>query len=325
MIIDILLLVAGLFLLFVGGEGLVRGSVSLAERLGLSTLLVSLVIVGFGTSTPELLVSIKAALQGSSDIALGNVVGSNICNVLLILGLAAIINRVSCDRAAVRRDAMAVVAGSILITSFSFFTNLNVVHGVVMVGALVAYLFYCYLQDSRAIKKEKAALEALRDHLHEDKSTPHESTSLLLNLGYGFGGLILLILGADLLVNGATSIARQANISEAVIGLSIVAVGTSLPELATAIVAAYRRHGDVVIGNILGSNLFNILGILGITAIITPVPFTSIVADRDVWVMLSVAVILYGLIFWNKNLDRNAGTMFLCAYLIYVAVLFNTL
>ncbi|MBU0799530.1 MAG: calcium/sodium antiporter [Alphaproteobacteria bacterium] len=311
---DIIFVVVGLVLLFFGGEGLVRGAVAIATRLKISTLLVRLVIVGFGTSVPELLVSVQAALKGTPDIALGNVVGSNIANIMLILGLSAVFGTVMCGTREIKRDMLAVIAASALLAAFSFTHDLGPLAGIVMLGMLTAYLWWCYHSE----RKTQAAA-VLREHIEEDLSA---GEPLLKSVLYTLGGLALLVVGAKLLVDGAVSLATAAGVSQAVIGLTLVAVGTSLPELATAIVSAIRKHSDVVIGNVLGSNLFNVLAILGITGLITPIPFAGRIADIDVWIMLGVAALLAAFVFTMGRLNRATGVAFLAAYVGYSVWLF---
>lgn len=317
MFMDIAAVIAGLALLFAGGEALVRGAVSIAGRLGLSTLLVSTVVIGFGTSTPELLVSLQAAMSGMPDIALGNVVGSNIANILLILGIAGIIAGVECRSAAIRRDALAGVAAAVLLCGASFLHRLSWPAGLVMVGTLAAYIAYSYFTEQRQ-NRENAEL---RRHIEAEKPLDDGMGKALL---FTVAGLVLLLVGARLLVSGAVSLAQSWGVSEAVIGLTLVAVGTSLPELTTAVIAALRKHADIVIGNILGSNLFNILGILGITAVVTPLPFAGRIAETDMWVMLAVVATLAAVIFLRGQIGRSVGISFLALYAGYNIWLFTT-
>lgn len=307
-----LLISAGLALLFLGGEGLLRGSVALAARFGLSTLLVSMVVVGFGTSAPELLVTTTAAMKGAPDIALGNVVGSNIANVLLILGIAACIAPVSSGRLEILRDSMAVLVASVVLVALSVYGEIGRPAGLTMLAALIAYMSYAYLIDKRKAENDLA----FRSRLREDVG--NVSLPLWRSLTYCALGIAALAVGANLLVTGATSIARQMGISEAVIGLTMIAVGTSLPELATALVAAYRRHPNVVLGNVIGSNLFNTLGILGVASAIVPLPITGRIADTDVWIMLVVAVAVSPILWTGRVISRVEGAMFLALYLVYM-------
>lgn len=309
---DFLYIAGGFLLLFAGGETLLRGSVALAERYKLSKLLIGMVIVGFGTSLPELIVSVTAATGGVPDLALGNVVGSNIANVLLILGVSAAINQVSCGQAEISRDTLAVLAASLLVAACTFLGSVPWYMGAGMMFALIAYLVYAYRTERTNILKEMR----FRGHVEEDIGTP--SLSLLAAIAACVFGLLCLPLGADLLVDGSTSIALRLGISDAVIGLTIVAVGTSLPELATALVAAYRGHGDVVIGNIVGSNLFNILGVLGATSVIAPVPMEGRIASTDVWIMLGVAALMFVAARTGKVISRREGGLFLVLFALYV-------
>ncbi len=312
--IDILMILGGLVLLFFGGEGLIKGSVSIARNFGLSKLLVSAVVVGFGTSMPEMTVSVGAALKGASDIAIGNVVGSNIANILLIVGIAAIMCPIFVAGAAVKRDTFVMLAASVALCGIALTGMISPLAGVVMFAALIGYIAYAYSQD------KKGGAETVQ-HIEEDIEGEPQLSSLKASV-FALGGLALLIGGAYILVEGAVSIARGFGISEAVIGLTIVAVGTSLPELATAIVAGMRKHSDVIIGNILGSNIFNILSILGVTAMISPIPIGEQIAGSDVWIMLGVAAFLSVYLLRGATIGRISGLVMLCAYTIYTAWLY---
>lgn len=321
MILSILYILAGLVLLFFGGEGLVRGSVALATRFGLSTLLVSMVVVGFGTSAPELLVSLQAAFAGTSDIALGNVIGSNISNIFLILGVASLITPVLCEGPDIKRDAIMGMLAVVLLAAISFTHELGRIEGAVMFILLMAYIVWSYRADRKKTVSEMVEMADHREHLQQDIKPPKKE-SALKDILWVVAGLVLLVVGAHLLVDGAVTIARMLNVPDAVIGLTLVAVGTSLPELATAIVASIRRHSDVVIGNILGSNLFNVLCILGITGMVAPMPFTGRIAEIDVWVALAASVVLLGLIYVMRRVGRSTGIGFLAIYMAYTVWLF---
>lgn len=313
--LDVLMILAGLVLLFFGGEGLIKGAVSLARNFGLSKLLVSAVVIGFGTSMPEMTVSIGAALKGASDIAIGNVVGSNIANILLIVGLAAILCPIWIAGAAVKRDAFVMLGASLALCGLAMTGMIGFMAGVTMFAALMGYIIWSYTQD------KKTGAETVQ-HIEEDiEGTPPLSQAK----GWVFvlAGLGLLVAGAYILVEGAVSIARDFGISEAVIGLTIVAVGTSLPELATALVAAYRKHSDVIIGNVLGSNIFNILAILGITAMVSPIPVAAQIANYDVWIMLGVAVFLSVYLLRGLSIGRVSGIAMILAYGGYTAWLYT--
>ena len=300
MVQDVTLVAAGLVLLFVGGEALVRGAVAMAERMGVSKLLIGLVIVGFGTSTPELLVSVNAAQDGASEIALGNVVGSNIANILLILGLAAVIAPImGWARTAVRE---ALVATLVSLVAFALVQGavISRMEGIAMLLVMVGYLVSSYWLERRdrtaqTFQHEAEAFEGL------PAARPWLPPLLAL------GDIAALVSGADLLVEGAVNIARVFGVPDAVIGLSLVAVGTSLPELATSIVAAIRRQSDVVLGNVIGSNIFNILAILGVTVVIQPIEVSARFREIDTPVMLAAALLLLALLFATRGIGRVWG------------------
>jgi cation:H+ antiporter len=317
MLHNFLLVASGLALLFLGGEGLVRGSVAIAERLGISKLLIGLVIVGFGTSTPELLVSVKAALAGTPEIALGNVIGSNIANVLLIVGTAAVITPIlGWERTAVRE---ALVAALVSLAAFALVQGevITKLEGITMLVVLCGYLFLSYSLEKRDPQAKTFQHEAEE---FEDISLPRPWLAPVLILG----GIVALVFGADMLIEGAVNIARNFGVSDAVIGLSLVAIGTSLPELATGIVAAIRRHSDVVLGNVIGSNIFNILAILGVTVVIQPIEVSARFREIDTPVMLGAALLLLALLFLTKSIGRLWGLLMLALYTAYMALLFSS-
>lgn len=320
MLTDFFYIVSGLVLLFFGGEWLVKGSVGVAVRFGISTLLVSLVIIGFGTSAPELIVSLQAALTGSPEISLGNVVGSNIANILLIVGFAAAISPIASGTREIRRNSLIVIVASLALCLIALMNELDRIGGILMVMTLVGYIVWSYFDDKKATPEEVKEHVEARAHATED--VPEAPKQLWQSVAFIVAGLVFLALGANWLVTGATSVARAFNISEAVIGLTLVAIGTSLPELATAVVAAMKKHADVVIGNVLGSNLFNIFFILGSTAIVTPLPLTGRIAEFDVWLALVVAVILYPVIKSGHVIDRREGVVLLILYAAYIAAMF---
>ncbi len=311
--LDILLMVCGFVALVIGGEGLVRGSVSIAKALKLSTLLISVVIVGFGTSMPEMVVSVQAALAGSADISLGNVVGSNICNVVLILGVAALIFPVACHSKAIKRDVVVGIGAAIFLAALSFVGEISRISGLLMLLSLVAYLGYCVYIDRKNNSLEMA------------EEAEEFSYKMSVAAPMAIIGIAMLMGGAKLLIIGATSIAQKFGVPEAVIGLTIIALGTSLPELATAIVAARKKQSDVIIGNILGSNLFNILAILGTTSVITPIPYAGQIAHQDVWIMLAIAILVAPFAFVLKHINRTAGAFFLVLYVGYIGYLATSL
>ncbi|HEY9051309.1 MAG TPA: calcium/sodium antiporter, partial [Gammaproteobacteria bacterium] len=298
---NFLFLAVGVTLLTVGGEALIRGSLAAAIRLGVSPLLSGLVIVGFGTSAPELVVSIDAAIHEQPDIAIGNVVGSNISNILLILGLCALISPLAVKPLALRRDAVTVVAASILFLVLVGGSALARTDGVIFLIALLAYLIWAYRSE-----RFHAAPSA---ELH--KAEAEELTALPKSVVWivmaVMIGLFMLIAGSQVLLKGAIGIAEHFGVSEAVIGLTLVAVGTSLPELSISVIAALRRHADVAVGNILGSNIFNLLGILGVSALLQPLPVHERILNFDQWIMLGTSVLLLLFLYTGHRLSRLEG------------------
>jgi len=298
-----LLFVVGLLGLFFGGEYLVRGASSIARRFGISPLVIGLTIVGFGTSAPEMLVSVNAALAGQPAIAIGNVLGSNIANILLILGVSAVIAPLIIPARQLARDLafMLLATGAIWVMLLDgMVTRLE---GGLLIAGLAVFLYMAFSAGS--VPQEEDAVET---------SVPK---SALMTVG----GLVLLVIGAHFLVNSASTIARTYGISEAVIGLTIVAVGTSLPELATSVIAAFRRQTEIAVGNVVGSNIFNIFGILGVTALIAPIPSEARFAMIDMPWVAGTAIGLSVLAVWLGGLPRVAGVVLLAAYGGYLALM----
>ncbi|MFN3972192.1 MAG: calcium/sodium antiporter [Gemmobacter sp.] len=300
---DYLYLLGGLVGLFFGGEALVRGSVGIARRMAIPPLLIGLTVVGFGTSTPELLVSVDAAWRGVPDIALGNIVGSNIANILLIIGLSALVWPIKVMGATLRRDTAVMMAAALVLVPVFAMGQMGRVTGVILVAGLVAYLVWAYRQPG--------------DAAAEEVGVPAPASALVSSL-WVIGGLVALMVGARFLVDGAVNIARGYGISEAFIGLTIVAVGTSLPELATSLIAAFRRQSEIAIGNIVGSNIFNVLGILGVTALIAPIPVASRFLTFDLPVMIAVSLVLTALLLTRPVIGRAVGVAMLAGYAAYV-------
>lgn len=300
---EYLMLLGGLAGLFFGGESLVRGSVGIARKLSMSSLLIGLTVVGFGTSTPELLVSMDAALRGVPDIALGNVIGSNIANILLIVGVSAVVWPIAVSGGTLGRDTAVMLGAAVVLVPFFALGDLGRVAGGFMFAALIGYLVFAYRQ-SRSAPASSADL-------------PEAVSNVWLSIVWVVAGLAMLMVGAHYLVEGAVTIARTFGVSEAFIGLTIVAVGTSLPELATSLIAALKKQSEIAIGNIIGSNIFNILGILGLTAVVSPIP----VADRflmfDLPVMIAVSIGLT-LMLRRPQIGRIPGIIMLVLYAGYV-------
>ncbi|OSP52875.1 calcium/sodium antiporter [Pseudoruegeria sp. SK021] len=296
----------GFFLLVAGGEGLVRGAVSAANRLGVSPLLIGLTLVGFGTSTPELVTSLQAALNGLPGIAVGNVVGSNIANILLILGVAAIISPITVARSGFGRDGAALAISTLLCVGVVLHGALDRWLGGVLIAALATYLVVTYLTD-RSDTPDLAA------------STSPTLGPLWLAITMILGGIAMTIFGARLAVDAAVTLALLWGMSETVVGLTIVAVGTSLPELVTSVMAALRREPAIAFGNVVGSNIYNILGILGITALVRPIAVPAQIAQFDVWLMAAATLALIIAVVPWQRIGRSIGLAFISAYTGYTA------
>ncbi|AUM74540.1 calcium/sodium antiporter [Paracoccus jeotgali] len=310
MIVDILLILAGLALLVLGGEYLVRGAVALALRLGIAPVIVGLTVLAFGTSAPELIVSVAAAARGAPGIALGNVIGSNIANILLILGATALIAPVLGRDPELRRSWGYTMLASLLLIVLCFAGPLRWWHGAVLLTGLAATLF---LQIRQSSQDDTPAPEMQVGH------APGRRIALWLAVG-----LVTLPIGARLLVGGASDIASGLGISDAVIGLTLVAVGTSLPELAASVASALRGRADMAMGNVIGSNLFNILAIMGITAFFGPLAVPPEMLRFDLWVMLAVTLLLGPFLLRDIKIGRRAGSVLLAGYAGYTAWLLAT-
>jgi cation:H+ antiporter len=303
--ITYLILVGGLLALFLGGDWLVKGASGIALRFGISPMIIGLTIVGFGTSTPELLVSLNAALGGQPGIAIGNVVGSNIANILLVLGVAAVIGPLTLRMADVGKDLYWMTAAALALPVIFWSGAVGMAEGGVLVAALAVYL-YLSLKGSRDAEDQ---IEA--------------PTSLWIGIGLTVLGLVTVMAGAHYLVQSASIIARQFGVSEAMIGLSIVAIGTSLPELATTIMAALRGQRDIALGNVVGSNIFNILAILGITALIVPIPVDDRFLTIDTPFVIAITLFVLALVVFFGRMGRFMGLAFLATYAGYIALTAN--
>lgn len=323
MFVPILLLVVSLLILTGGAELLVRGSVAVAQRMGVSAFFIGLTIVGFGTSTPELSTSLIAALNGSGDIAVGNVVGSNICNVLLILGAAAMIRPITVSLGVVRAELVAV--GLVSLLPFVALATGSVVtrwQGLAMVTLLGTYLYRGYHAGRRDEAARLAEAELSKEIEREVGLDPAKPLAPVIAAVSIVAGLALLVGGSWLLVRSASEIARSFGVSDLVIGLTVVAVGTSAPELFTSVVAAIRRQSDIAVGNVLGSNIFNILGILGVTAAVKPQAIAPQVFRLDLPVMLGAAILAAIFLRTGSKLSRPEGAVMLVGYAAYIAYLY---
>lgn len=309
-------LIFGLILLYAGAQALIRGGAGLALRLGLTPLVIGLTVIAYGTSSPEMVVSLQAALSGNGAISIGNVVGSNICNIALILGVCALISPVTAPPQIIRREIPIMIAVSLLLCVFLYTGNGHLARwegGVLFLGILV-YTF----TTVRAAKREtaNAALQGEFKAELPAGGSSEKQPGLGLSVGFTLGGLAILVAGSHFFVGGAVTLAEGWGINQTVIGLTIVAVGTSMPEFATSLVAAIRKNSDVAVGNIVGSNIFNIIGILGLCALIQPMqaPAISVV---DLAAMLLVSVLLLPLCKSGGKISRTEGAFLLAGYVGY--------
>jgi cation:H+ antiporter len=304
---DLIIIPISLLLLYLGGEGALKGVLVIARKFKLSNILVSAVIIGFGTSLAELTVSVEAVLIGSPDIALGNIIGSNIANILLVTAIAALITPIMLKNLKINRDIFVMIVASLLLLFFKFIDWLNFYSGVIFLLILFSYISYSYFQDQKD---------------NGDKEENLENFSLIKAIIYSVIGLAILILGGWLLVNSSIKIAQSYGISEAVIGLTIVAVGTAIPELTTTIIASIKKHNDLVIGNILGSNIFNILGILGVTLLIENIPVTDEMMKKGIWEMIAATLFFIIILRFAKSISKLIASVMLTSYAVYIVYLF---
>lgn len=307
----ILLVLGGFILLGGGGEGLVSGAVSLANRLKVPPLIIGLTIIAFGTSAPELMVSIQAAFQGQPDIAIGNIIGSNISNMLLVLGISALIQPIIVQGKELHRDSVFMLLVTLGFCFVAFYGDITRPIAVGMVGVIVLYTIYLY------------RLGGDEDITQEVSENPLAGASVPVSLIILVLGTIAVVWGADLLVKGAVILAMEFGVSEAVIGLTVVAIGTSLPELAISVLAALRGHAALAVGNIVGSNIYNILLILGVTGLVHPIAITPDFLNLDIWVLLGVSGVTVFLLSYQQSISRIFGGLFLVGYIIYIGLLFG--
>jgi cation:H+ antiporter len=315
---DYIYLVAGLVLLLAGGDLLVRGAVGLAKRAGVSALLIGLTVVAWGTSAPELVVSVKAGIDGIGGIALGNAIGSNIFNILAVMGLVALVRTLAAAPGPIWRDALvAISSGLVVLAIVAGADRLQPIHGIALVGMLVAYTILAYRQE-----RETEHVSAITtEEIGKAAEAGTARTSLLMSLVMTAAGIAMLVYGANLLVHGAVTIARAFGVSESIIGLTLVAAGTSLPEVATSLVAAFRRQAAVAIGNVLGSNTFNSLGIVGSTALFGPlvIPSDIELIDATLGALVPLLILVPAVLF--GRIGRLAGMVMVAGYAGYVLLL----
>ena len=303
----LLMTIGGALLLMVAGDALVRGAIGLSLKLGLSATLISLTVVALGTSAPELVISIEAALEGSPDIALGNVVGSNIANTLLIVGVPAVMVVMSVATAELRRSYMLMLLATAVFVVIAMTGEFGRVSGVIMLALLAAIIIYSYRKAGT--DDEEVDLEGVDDTMPNWKMT-----------GLILAGVVGLPIGAHLLIEGAREIALSFGLSEAAIGLTIVALGTSLPELAASTAAALRGRGDVALGNVIGSNMLNLLAVIGATAVIHPLTVSRAFQTVDIPIMAVTSILLAPFLIWKMKLGRVAGLIFLIFYAVFIVL-----
>ncbi len=331
-----LLILGGFVLLFAGGESLVRGSVGLARKIGMSELVIGLTLVGFGTSLPELVTSLEALSEDAVGLSIGNVIGSNVANILLVIGAAAFVKAITTDPKALARDGAFMVAVTILFAVVVWIDGFTRTTGILFTTLLVVYLVVSVVLDRRANSQAGA--------MHQGEAEEFENDDAVwLSIVLTLAGIAAVIVGARLLVTGGSDAARLLGVSETVIGISIVAIGTSLPELVTSIMAARKGKADVALGNVLGSNVFNILGILGVSAIVFPfslievsaagVPLevaamqfgqaASMVTWADMGALFLSVLLLFVFAFTGRKLARWEGGVLLAAYFLYIGMRFD--
>lgn len=311
----ILLFIAGLILLILGADLLVRGASRLAAAFGVSPLVIGLTIVAIGTASPEIAVSLQAAANGQADLTLGNVLGSNIFNIFFILGVTSIVAPIVIAEQLIRKDAPILLGVSLLTFALAFDGNLNAMDGIILGALLTAYIIFALKQsrsESKKVQKEYAEEYAPKE--------PQTTRNTVVNIIFILIGLGLLVLGSNWLVDSAVQIARVLGISELVIGLTIVAVGTSLPEVATSVIAALKGESDIAVGNAVGSNIFNLLGVLGIGALVSPngIAVEEHVLQFDMLVMVFAALVTLPVFYVDNQISRMEGGLLLAYYVVYV-------
>jgi len=316
MLMHALMFVLGLAALVVGAEGLVRGAARLAVSWGVSPLVVGLTVVAFGTSAPEMAVSVGASLAGSADLAIGNVVGSNIANVMLILGISALIAPLLVHEQIIRQEIPIMIGASLVVVAMALDGSIGRVEAGLLFAGVIVYTIFLVVQSRRA---SKAAEDEFASEIPTSTWDRHWSVQALLVLG----GLGLLVLGADWLVGAAVAFARLFGVSDLVIGLTVVAVGTSMPEIATSLIAAVRGQRDIAVGNVVGSNIFNLLAVLGAAGLVSAGGLAVPEAARnfDLWVMLAVAFACLPILLTGREIARWEGVLFLAYYAVYLLYL----
>jgi cation:H+ antiporter len=313
----VLYLLGGFIILMAGAEGLVRGASRLAAALGISPLVIGLTVVAFGTSAPELAISVQSAFRGTMDIAVGNVVGSNIYNILFILGVSALITPLMVHSQILRVDLRLMIVVSFIFYLMALDGVVNRLDGILLFGGLLVYIWWSIRKSRQQTQEVKE--ESAEEHSRKDRSV----SGFMKNISFVVVGLAMLVVGSEWLVEGATSLARLFNVSDLIIGLTIVALGTSLPELATSIVAALKKERDIAVGNVVGSNFFNIMAVIGLSALVAPagVEVSAAALRFDIPVMLFVSVLAFPILFTDGLVSRWEGALMLVILAAYITYL----
>lgn len=321
MILDSVLFLVGLTILYFGAESLVQGASSMALRLGLTPLIVGLTVVAFGTSAPELVVSLAAVFTDSDDISVGNILGSNIANLALILGVAASIRPIKVSSDVIKREYPVMLGASVLFAGLAYDGELSRIDGGLLVICMLIYVGYMAHMARTAIRSARQEAASL-DLLEELEDVDPKNSSAGKDIVRVVFGIIGLTAGAKLMVDSAVIIASSLGVSQLVIGITVVAIGTSLPELATSVVAAMHNESDISVGNVVGSNVFNVLSVLGIVSLIKPIAIGADAIRYDMWMMLLVTVIIWPVMWTGKRIGRVEGAGFLLGYVAYSVWLF---
>ena len=309
----------GLVILLLAGDALVKGAVNLSLRVGIPALIVSLTIVAFGTSAPELLISINAVLEGKPGLSLGNVVGSNTANILLVLGVPALMAGLHTSGCRCRKTYIYMIGASLLFIALAFRGVFDIYAGFALL-AVLAFVLGDAFYEARCHRRATAEMMLADGDEDEDVEGADPDMPWWQIFVFLILGLIGLPLGAELLVENASTIARAFGVSDAVIGLTLVALGTSLPELATTVMASLRRQADVALGNVIGSNMFNLLAIIGITTLVGPIPVDPEFLKFDLWVMLGASLLLIPFVFFKRDIGRAWGIALTVLYLVYIVI-----
>ena len=310
-------LILGLGVLIVGGELLVRGAVGIAKKAQISTLVIGMTVISFGTSAPELFVSIGAALgdPATPEIAIGNVIGSNIANIALVLGLTVLIFPIAAKRNTKIIDWPMMMLATLLFFVFMLDLVIEVWEGAILFGILIAFTFFLLRNSRRTMKKEKDQKTGDFDEISEVKD------NIWLSLGLTLAGLVGLYFGAGWLIDGAVGIAENAGMDNRVIAVTVVAFGTSVPELVTSGVAAFKKETDISVGNLIGSNIFNIMAVIGITSMVKPIPVEAATLNFDMWWVIGIALVILPMMLIGQKIGRLKGALLLATYVVYIVIL----